>query len=106
MTNIINSAAQPQSTPEPADATRGAAALRPLGTVSASPEITTTSGEAVSVSADAQTMTQLLDGARSAGGVDQAAVQKLRSAVQGGTYNVSPETLARAIAGAFKEISS
>lgn len=106
MTNIINSAAQHQAMPDPADAASGTTAARPLGTALASPDIAVSAGEAVTVSAGAQTMTQLLDAARGASGVDQAAVQTLRSAVQGGTYNVSPDSLARAMAGAFKEISS
>jgi len=57
-------------------------------------------GEAVTLSATAQSSALLLDAARNADGVDQARVAQLRSALQGGSYDVSPEDLAKAIAGA------
>jgi flagellar biosynthesis anti-sigma factor FlgM len=59
-----------------------------------------TGGEAVTVSADAQTTAQLLDAARGADGIDTARVAQLRSAIQGGSYNVSPDDLAKAIISA------
>jgi len=59
--------------------------------------------EEVTVSADAATTTQLLEAARGADGVNQGAVQQLRSSIQAGTYQVSPNALAKAIAGALRE---
>jgi flagellar biosynthesis anti-sigma factor FlgM len=59
--------------------------------------------EAVTLSAEAQTTTRLLTAAREAEGVDQANVERIRNALQGGTYNVSPEDLAQAIAAVLKE---
>lgn len=59
--------------------------------------------EAVTLSAEAQTTTRLLTAAREAEGVDQASVARIRSALQNGTYNVSPDDLAQAIAAVLKE---
>jgi flagellar biosynthesis anti-sigma factor FlgM len=59
--------------------------------------------EAVTISQAAQTTTQLLNAARGASGVDQAAVQQIRTALQNGSYNVAPEDLAQAIATVLKE---
>jgi flagellar biosynthesis anti-sigma factor FlgM len=85
-----------------AEATGSSAAARPgANTQAAGAE--TAAGEAVTVSADANTSTQLLDAARNADGMDDAAVQRLRSAVQGGTYDVSPQDLARAMTNAARE---
>jgi flagellar biosynthesis anti-sigma factor FlgM len=61
-----------------------------------------TGGEAVTVSADAQTTAQLLDAARGADGIDTARVAQLRNAVQSGSYNVSPDDLAKAIGSALQ----
>jgi flagellar biosynthesis anti-sigma factor FlgM len=60
-------------------------------------------GEAVTLSSGAQITTQLLDAARAASGVDQNAVTQARTAIQSGSYNVSPQDLANAITNAFKE---
>jgi negative regulator of flagellin synthesis FlgM len=62
-------------------------------------------GEAVTLSAAAQTSTQLLSAARDATGINQAAVAQIRAAIANGTYNVSPENLAQAIATVLKETS-
>jgi flagellar biosynthesis anti-sigma factor FlgM len=59
--------------------------------------------EAVTLSTAAQTNTQLLASARNAGGVDHAAVQQTRTALQSGNYNVAPEDLAQAILTVVKE---
>ena len=61
------------------------------------------SGEAVTLSDDAQTTTQLLGAARNSSGVNEQAVAQLRAAIQNGTYDVSPDTLARSITSAVKE---
>jgi flagellar biosynthesis anti-sigma factor FlgM len=85
---------------------QGSAGARPVAAAPAPAAIAASSGEAVTLSADAQTTTQLLDAARASDGIDQAAVQQTQGAIQNGTYNVSPENLARAIFGALKETSS
>jgi flagellar biosynthesis anti-sigma factor FlgM len=86
-----------------AEATGSSAAARPAATPQAASGAETAAGEAVTVSADANTSTQLLDAARNADGMDDAAVQRLRSAVQSGTYDVSPQDLARAMTNAARE---
>lgn len=106
MSGTITSVAQRQETSEPAGSTSGTGAIWPQETAPSAAPTPTTPGEAVTLSADAQTTTQLLDAARNAGGVDQGAVAKLQDAVQAGTYDVTPETLARAIAAALKEMPS
>ena len=61
--------------------------------------------EQVSLSSDAAAGTQLLDAARNAEGVDPATVQKVKTAIQNGTYDVSPDKLAQSIIGAMKEMT-
>jgi flagellar biosynthesis anti-sigma factor FlgM len=61
--------------------------------------------EAVTLSAAAQTSTQLLTAARDSSGINQAAVAQIRAAIANGTYNVAPEDLAQAIATVLKETS-
>ena len=101
MTSSINALGQSQVAPEIAGQDEAAATAR----TSAAAEIAASesSGEAVTLSADAQTTTQLLDAARDSNGVDGQAVAQLRAAVQNGTFNVSPDTLARSIRSAMKE---
>ena|ERR1700722_5096269 len=101
MTSSINALGQGQVAPEVAGQNDAAAVAR----AGVAAEIATgeTSGEAVTLSADAQTTTQLLDAARDSNGVDGQAVAQLRAAVQNGTFNVSPDTLARSIRSAMKE---
>jgi negative regulator of flagellin synthesis FlgM len=85
---------------QPGAAAPGAAAP---GAAAPAPAAASATGEAVTVSADAAATTQLLDAARGADGVDQKAVQQLRSAIQAGTYHVAPGALAKAISGALRE---
>jgi flagellar biosynthesis anti-sigma factor FlgM len=103
---MINSISSSQGTPEAADQTGNVASPRPQASAPVTEGGAATSSEAVTLSADTVATTQLLDAARSADGVDQTAVEQLRAAVQSGSYDVSPDDLARAITGAFKEISS
>jgi len=103
MTSSINSVSQSPGTSESAGPASGPAGVRPAETAPAAADITLAPGEAVTVSADAETTTQLLDAARGADGVDQTSVARLRGAVQDGSYDVSPDNLARAITGALKE---
>lgn len=79
-------------------AAAGAAREAPAGAADAS-----SAGEAVTLSSSAATTTQLLDSARSADGVNPAAVQRLRGAIQSGTYQVAPADLAKSISGALRE---
>jgi flagellar biosynthesis anti-sigma factor FlgM len=80
-------------------------ALQPAGGTAPAASTTTGAGEEVTVSADAATTTQLLDAARGADGVNHGAVQQVRSAIQSGTYQVSPSALAKSISGALRESS-
>ena len=88
-------------------APRPAPAPKPAPPASATNTTTTTSsataGEAVTLSAAAQASTQLLNAARDAAGVNPSAVEQIRTALQGGNYNVSPQDLAHAIATVLKE---
>ncbi len=79
--------------------------MQPAGGAAPAASTAAGAGEEVSVSADAATTTQLLEAARGADGVNQSAVQQLRSAIQSGTYQVSPSALAKSISGALRESS-
>jgi len=57
--------------------------------------------EAVTVSSDATNTAQLLTAARNANGIDQQAVQQLKSQIQSGTYSIPPDKLATSIATAL-----
>lgn len=85
----------PPATPGPADASRAPA----------SPQAAAQS-ETVTLSAAAQASTQLLASARTAGGIDNQAVASIRAQIANGSYNVSPENLAQAIASVLKETNS
>jgi flagellar biosynthesis anti-sigma factor FlgM len=84
----------------------GSAPVQPTTASGAPGDAETTDAEAVTVSSDASTSTELLASARSADGINQSVVSALRSAVQNGTYNVSPEDLARSITSALREIAA
>jgi flagellar biosynthesis anti-sigma factor FlgM len=60
-------------------------------------------GESVTLSPDAQAAAQLLDAAQTSNGVDDKTVASLRAALADGSYQVSPEDLAQAIATVLKE---
>ncbi len=62
-----------------------------------------TQSEAVTLSPEAQTTTQLLGSARDANGMNQSAVEQIRGALANGSYNVAPEDLANAIVTVLKE---
>jgi flagellar biosynthesis anti-sigma factor FlgM len=87
----ISAEMSPSSNPQPRPATA------PADSSAAS------QSEAVTLSAAAQTTTQLLTAARNADGINQSAVDQIRGALQAGTYNVAPEDLAQAIATVLKE---
>ena len=101
MTSSINGLGQGQVAPEIAGQGDAAATTRAGGRCESAPS--ESAGEAVTLSADAQTTTQLLGAARNSSGVNDQAVAQLRTAIQNGTYNVSPDMLARSISSAMKE---
>lgn len=62
--------------------------------------------DSVTLSAAAQSGARLLTAAQSATGIDHAAVATIRAQLAAGSYNVSPENLAQAIATVLKETKS
>ena len=101
MSSSINALGQSQVGPEIAGQNEASATTR-TDAVGDSTQ-SASSGEAVTLSDDAQTTTQLLGAAMNASGVNEQAVAQLRASIQNGTYDVSPDTLARAISSAAKE---
>jgi flagellar biosynthesis anti-sigma factor FlgM len=61
-------------------------------------------GEAVTLTPEAQTSTDLLEAARAATGVDLQAVQSLKAQIMAGTYQVPPANLAASIVAALTEM--
>jgi|SRR6516165_5192157 flagellar biosynthesis anti-sigma factor FlgM len=59
--------------------------------------------ESVTLSETAQSGAQLLASAQEAPGIDNNAVANIRAQLANGSYNVSPENLAQAIANVLKE---
>lgn len=101
MTHTIGSLSSSHAATEAASQSATNAANKPAAPETPAPQGNAAqAGEAVTLSATAQSSALLLDAARNADGVDQARVAQLRSALQGGSYDVSPEDLAKAIAGA------
>jgi len=101
MTSSINAIGQSQVAPEIAGQDDAAATTRAAAAAESAPNAS--SEDAVTLSADAQTTTQLLGAARNSNGVDGQAVAQLRAAIQNGTFDVPPDTLARSIRSAMKE---
>jgi negative regulator of flagellin synthesis FlgM len=99
MTNTISPFSQ---TPLLADSA-GTSPAKPASSVPADSAADTSQSEAVTLSAAAQTTTQLLGAAQDSDGINQEAVAQIRSALQAGTYNVAPEDLAQAIVTVLKE---
>jgi negative regulator of flagellin synthesis FlgM len=102
MTNSISPVSPTPLPPDPPAAIPGTPGK---ATASDAAPATPPPGEAVTLSAAAQTSTQLLSAARDATGINQAAVAQIRAAIANGTYNVAPEDLAQAIATVLKETS-
>ena len=101
MTNTISPRS---STPLPVADTGSGAAPKPQASLVATSEAgPAPQSEAVTLSAAAQTTTQLLNAARDANGVNQISVDQIRGALQTGSYSVSAEDLAQAIATVLKE---
>ncbi|OYV33320.1 MAG: flagellar biosynthesis anti-sigma factor FlgM [Acidocella sp. 20-61-6] len=104
MTNVINTGLSNQAISNAPVSTNTANNGRPA-TAPNTGQLAATS-EAVTVSAGAQITTQLLGAARTATGVNTAAVMQIRSSIQNGTYNITPENLANAMAAALKDKTS
>lgn len=62
--------------------------------------------DSVTLSAAAQSGAQLLAAAQDASGIDHEAVAAIRAQLANGSYDVSPENLAQAIATVLKETNS
>jgi flagellar biosynthesis anti-sigma factor FlgM len=62
--------------------------------------------DSVTLSEAAQSGAQLLGAAQKSSGIDEAAVANIRVQLANGSYNVSPEDLAQAIATVLKETKS
>jgi flagellar biosynthesis anti-sigma factor FlgM len=99
MTNTISPFSQ---TPPMADQA-GASPAKPASSAPVESAADTSQSEAVTLSAAAQTTTQLLGAAQDADGINHEAVAQIRNALQIGTYNVAPEDLAQAIVTVLKE---
>jgi flagellar biosynthesis anti-sigma factor FlgM len=106
MTNRIISYSQSQALSDP----YGSPGATPPGassvTSSAGASAAASSGEAVTLTPDAQTSTDLLEAARAASGIDQQAVQSLKAEITSGTYQVPLESLATSIVAALSETRS
>ncbi|HQT63547.1 MAG: hypothetical protein B7Z75_07155 [Acidocella sp. 20-57-95] len=98
MSNIINTGLAQQTI---ADASLNTPPVR--NATNASPLTNSAStSEAVTVSADAQITTNFLNAARLSDGINHTQVTQLRSAIQNGSYQVTPENLASAISASLK----
>ncbi|OYY00616.1 MAG: flagellar biosynthesis anti-sigma factor FlgM [Acidocella sp. 35-58-6] len=104
MTNVINTGLSSQAVANTPMTTNAAGNGRPAVAPSIGPAAATS--EAVTVSTGAQITTQLLDAARAATGVNTTTVMQIRSNIQNGTYNVTPENLASSMAAALKDKTS
>jgi flagellar biosynthesis anti-sigma factor FlgM len=98
MTNTI-----PPFSQTPPPVADSAAPARQTGSAADPAADAAAQSDSVTLSAAAQTSTQLLNAARDSDGVDQAIVQQIRTSLQNGSYNVTPEDLAQAIAAVLKE---
>jgi flagellar biosynthesis anti-sigma factor FlgM len=99
MTNTISPFSQTPPMAEPA----GASPAKPASSAPVESAADTSQNEAVTLSAAAQTTTQLLGAAQDSEGINHEAVAQIRNALQAGTYNVAPEDLAQAIVTVLKE---
>jgi flagellar biosynthesis anti-sigma factor FlgM len=101
MSNTIPPFSQP-NLPETASGQAGI----PAAVTPSPPPGTAPQADSVTLSAAAQSGAQLLAAAQTATGIDHAAVASIRAQLADGSYNVSPENLAQAIATVLKETKS
>ena len=111
MTSPVSSYSQPSGLSDPIGSANASVATTPAG--AASPAASSGSrtgagftGEAVTLTPDAQTSADLLEAARAASGIDHASVQSLKAEIISGTYQVPPENLAASIVAALSETRS
>jgi flagellar biosynthesis anti-sigma factor FlgM len=80
-----------------------ASTAQPPALAEAAPQTAASQTDSVTLSEAAQSGAQLLNAAQKSSGIDQAAVANIRGQLAAGSYNVSPEDLAQAIATVLKE---
>jgi flagellar biosynthesis anti-sigma factor FlgM len=103
MTSPVNSFSPSQALPDPVTPSNTSSVSTSAGSPAGS---AASSGEAVTLTPDAQTSAALLNAARAAAGVDLQAVQSLKAQIASSAYQVPPETLAASIVAALAEIRS
>ena len=81
-------------------------AAQPAAQASTAQQTAAPQTDSVTLSEAAQSGAQLLDAAQKSSGIDHAAVANIRAQLASGSYNVSPEDLAQAIATVVKETKS
>jgi flagellar biosynthesis anti-sigma factor FlgM len=114
MTSPISSYSQSQGLPDPIGSSNASSTAAPpgasatsSGTSSGTPaDAAARSGEAVTITPNAQSSADLLEAARAATGTDQQAVQSLKADILSGSYQVPPDNLAASIVAALAEIRS
>jgi flagellar biosynthesis anti-sigma factor FlgM len=110
MTSPISSYSQSQGLPDPIGSSNASSTAAPPGasaTSSGTPaDAAARSGEAVTITPNAQSSADLLVAARAATGTDQQAVQSLKADILSGSYQVPPDNLAASIVAALAEIRS
>ena len=94
------------SVPETATGQAGGQASIPSAATPPEPVQAAPQTDSVTLSPAAQSGAQLLTAAQGSTGIDQASVASIRAQLAAGTYNVSPENLAQAIATVLKETKS
>ena len=102
MSNSIPPLGQP-SLPETASNPAGGQAVPPVAPAAAAQAAQAAQTDQVTLSPAAQSGSNLFAAAQTASGVDQATVASIRAQLANGTYDVSPENLAQAIAAVLKE---
>jgi flagellar biosynthesis anti-sigma factor FlgM len=105
MTSPVTSYTQGQGLSDPIGSPNAAppAASSQNPSAGASADAASSSGEAVTLTSDAKTSTDLLEAARAATGVDLQAVQSLKAQIVAGSYQVPPANLAASILAALTE---
>jgi anti-sigma28 factor (negative regulator of flagellin synthesis) len=112
MTSPVSSYSQAPGLPDPIGSAGTAPAGPPLGeapsvtSAGSPPGAAAPSGEAVTLTPDAQTSADLLEAARAAAGLDHQAVQGLKAEIMSGTYEGPAENLAASIVAALTETQS
>jgi flagellar biosynthesis anti-sigma factor FlgM len=108
MTNPVSSYSPGQALSDPIGSASAApnAASSSTSPSGSPPDAPVSSGEAVTLTSDAKTSTDLLQAAREAAGIDLQAVQSLKAQIIAGTYQIPPAKLAASIIAALAETQS